>query len=196
MPVIKRYPNRKLYDTAAKRYISLDGVAALVRDGADVQVVDHATGEDVTALVLVQVIVEQERRQADFLPQPVLAGLIKAGGETVAGLRRGLAAPLGLLRQVDEIIEQRIHGLIELGELAEADGLHLLDQLTNPRRWAQGPWEHTDELVRRALGKHTLPSRADLQALSDQLDALMRDVDGLSQHIPPDQGPPKGQTME
>jgi polyhydroxyalkanoate synthesis repressor PhaR len=79
MPVIKRYPNRKLYDTAARQYIALDGVAALIRAGAEVQVVDHATGEDLTALILMQIIVEQEKRQRGFLPQTLLAGLVQAG---------------------------------------------------------------------------------------------------------------------
>ena len=68
MPVIKRYPNRKLYDTTAKQYVSLEGIADLVRQGAEVQVVDHATGEDLTTLTLTQIIVEQERLQSGFLP--------------------------------------------------------------------------------------------------------------------------------
>jgi polyhydroxyalkanoate synthesis repressor PhaR len=77
MPVIKRYPNRKLYDTAARRYISLDGIADLIRDGAEVQVVEHDTGDDLTALILMQIIVEQEKRQSGFLPRPVFASLVQ-----------------------------------------------------------------------------------------------------------------------
>ena len=50
MLVIKRYPNRKLYDTTAKQYITLEGIAARIRDGEEVQIVDHATGEDLTTL--------------------------------------------------------------------------------------------------------------------------------------------------
>ncbi len=45
MPVIKRYPNRKLYDTAAKQYVSLDGVAEMIRRGEPVQVIDHAAAK-------------------------------------------------------------------------------------------------------------------------------------------------------
>ncbi|MBP7044934.1 MAG: pesticidal protein Cry15Aa, partial [Chloroflexi bacterium] len=45
MPVIKRYPNRKLYDTEAKKYITLDGIAELIRKGEDIRVVDHTTDE-------------------------------------------------------------------------------------------------------------------------------------------------------
>jgi polyhydroxyalkanoate synthesis repressor PhaR len=79
--VIKRYPNRKLYDTEAGRYITLEDVAALICRGHEVQVVDHVTGEDLTVLTLAQVILEQARRREGGLPLSVLAGLIRAGGD-------------------------------------------------------------------------------------------------------------------
>ncbi len=91
MPVIKRYPNRKLYNTDAKQYITLDGIAALIRQGQEVSVVDHTTGEDLTAVTLAQIIVEQEKRQGGILPHSLLASLIQAGGEAMHTLRRTLA---------------------------------------------------------------------------------------------------------
>ena len=102
MPVIKRYPNRKLYDTEAKRYVTLGGIAKLIRQGERVQVLDHASGEDLTTLTLTQIILEQEKRRSGFVPQVVLTGLIQSGGHTLGVLRRTLASSLGLLRQVDE----------------------------------------------------------------------------------------------
>ena len=68
MPVIKRYPNRKLYDTESKRYITLDGIARLIRKGEEVQVIDHTTDEDLTAVTLTQIIFEQEKKKGGFLP--------------------------------------------------------------------------------------------------------------------------------
>ncbi len=67
MVVIKRYPNRKLYDTIAKQYITLDGVAELVRQGSEIKVVDHASGEDLTAFTLTQIILEQEKKRMGYL---------------------------------------------------------------------------------------------------------------------------------
>jgi len=111
MAVIKRYPNRKLYHTEARQYITLEGIAGLIRHGQEVQVVDNATGEDLTAVVLTQIIAEQERKRSGFLPQAVLTGLIRSGGETLATLQRTLASSLELLHQADEEIEGRIHAL-------------------------------------------------------------------------------------
>ena len=111
MPLIKRYPNRKLYDTKARRYVTLEEVAALIRDGHDVAVVDHATDEDLTAVTLAQILLGEEKRRG-YLPQSLLAGLVRAGGQTLSTLRRALDAPLGLARQVDEEIERRLAAIL------------------------------------------------------------------------------------
>lgn len=172
MPLIKRYPNRKLYDTAARQYISLDGIAEQIRAGAEIEVADHATGEDVTALILMQIVVEQERRQSGFVPRSALAGLVQAGGDRLSALRRGLAAPLDLMRHVDEEIERRIQRLILAGELAEGEGLRLVDQLLSAGRLEEAT-------VARVLGQLGLPTRSALQALTAQLDALETELDAL-----------------
>lgn len=84
MLLIKRYLNRKLYDTQARRYITLDQIASLIRQGVDVQVIDHGSGEDLTAITLAQVIAEQEKKQSGSVPSSVLADLIasKIGSQT------------------------------------------------------------------------------------------------------------------
>ena len=61
--VIKRYPNRKLYDTDAKRYVRLNDIAKMIQAGHEIQVVDHTTQEDLTAVTLTQIIFEQEKKE-------------------------------------------------------------------------------------------------------------------------------------
>jgi polyhydroxyalkanoate synthesis repressor PhaR len=122
--VIKRYPNRKLYDTQTKQYITLEGVAALIREGREVQVMDHATGEDLTSVTLTQVILGSERKRSGFLPLSLLSGLIQAGGDTFNGLHRSLASSLEMAHHVDEEIERSLasYGIPtreELGRLGE-----------------------------------------------------------------------------
>jgi polyhydroxyalkanoate synthesis repressor PhaR len=77
--IIKRYQNRKLYDTSAKHYITLEGIAHLIRRGNNVQVIDNVTEEDLTNVTLMQVIMEQEKKKSGFLPLSILMGLIQAG---------------------------------------------------------------------------------------------------------------------
>jgi polyhydroxyalkanoate synthesis repressor PhaR len=76
--VIKKYANRRLYDTSGSRYINLEDIAALVRNGKDLQVVDAKTGEDITRVTLTQIIVEDAKEQPTGLPLELLRQLIVA----------------------------------------------------------------------------------------------------------------------
>ena len=76
--VIKKYANRRLYDTSNSRYINLEDIAALVRNGKDLQVVDASTGEDITRVTLTQIIVEDAKGGPTGLPLELLRQLIVA----------------------------------------------------------------------------------------------------------------------
>lgn len=175
MPVIKRYPNRKLYDTEAKKYVTLEGIADLIRQGKDVQVVDHTTGEDLTALTLSQIIFEQEKKGGGFLPKSVLTSLVQAGGDTMNTLRRSLTAPLDLLRQVDDEIERRLQTLINRGELAREEGLRLRAKLLSPDRKAPD----SEERIEQALAARGIPQQEEIQRLNQQIESLSAKLDAL-----------------
>jgi polyhydroxyalkanoate synthesis repressor PhaR len=176
MPIIKRYPNRKLYDTDAKKYITLDGIASLIRQGQEVQVVDHTSGEDLTALTLSQIIFEQEKKGGGFLPKSVLTSLVQAGGDTMNSLRRGLTAPLDLFRQVDDEIERRLQTLINRGELAKEEGIQLRTKLLNLGRRHSG----IDEAdLEQALEAQGVPKQEEIQHLSHQIESLSAKLDTL-----------------
>ena len=187
MPLVKRYPNRKLYDTEAKRYVSLEGIAALIRQGAEVQVVDHASGEDITNLILAQIIAEQERKQSGVVPQSVLAGLIQAGEQTLAAVRRGMSESLDFLRQVDEEIERRVQMLVERGLLEQEEGRRLAAELGVPdaASVSGAPERATDD----AHPIPGVPMRGDVKRLSDQLDLLSAQLDALAARDEPADGP-------
>lgn len=119
MPTIKRYPNRKLYDTEAKRYVTLEQITQLVHQGQEVQVIDYETGEDLTNLTLSQIIFEQEKRGEGFLPRALLTNLIRTGGDTLEQIRRSLlrgetaeaASESSPLQRVDELFQDVLQTL-------------------------------------------------------------------------------------
>jgi polyhydroxyalkanoate synthesis repressor PhaR len=80
--IIKKYENRRLYDTAASRYVNLEEVAQMLRDGADVQVVDAATGEDLTRLILTQIIMENAKDRDSAFPLDILRQMVMTSGAT------------------------------------------------------------------------------------------------------------------
>jgi polyhydroxyalkanoate synthesis repressor PhaR len=80
---IKRYDNRKLYDTESSEYVSLSDIAELVRRGETVEVVDNATGEDLTAQTLTQIILEEGKEGREVIPSDLLHQLLRRSGEMV-----------------------------------------------------------------------------------------------------------------
>jgi polyhydroxyalkanoate synthesis repressor PhaR len=99
--LIKKYANRKLYDTRTSRYITLEGIAQLVRDGHEIKVVDRDDGRDLTQVTLSQVVLEEEKRGP--------ARLVDAGGEMLHDrgqalldyVRKTLNVPADLRSQVE-----------------------------------------------------------------------------------------------
>lgn len=172
MPLIKRYPNRKLYDTEAKQYVTLEQIAELIRAGHDVQVTDHETGEDLTTLTLSQVILDQEKRQAGFLPRSLMTNLIRTGGETIDSLLRALQ---GSLPSGTSIFEERIAKLVAAGTLSSEQARTVLKVLQlgsdNPA---------VDEHVTKLLHRLNLPTSRDLEELRAKLAALNLQLDALT----------------
>jgi len=83
---IKKYANRRLYDTESSTYITLDRLAAMVREGREFEVVDAKTGEDLTRAVLTQIIVDEESRGTTMLPVNFLRQLIGLYGNSMQGM--------------------------------------------------------------------------------------------------------------
>jgi len=77
--IIKKYSNRRLYDTTHKKYVTLDEIANLIKDGSEIKVLDSQTDEDITKIVLMQVVLESEKNKEDILPTSFLHMLIKYG---------------------------------------------------------------------------------------------------------------------
>ncbi len=178
MPIIKRYSNRKLYDTEAKHYITLEGLGELIRQGADVRITDHETGEDITALILAQTIFDLEKKLKGNLPGAVLTGLIRAGSDTITQLREAFA-PDDVARINDEI-ERRIRLLIEQGQIGEPEGWRLLNLMLGAGQPEAEPQPASDQGLLRQLKKRGFASRGDLERLNRQVKSLSAELQTLS----------------
>ncbi len=134
--IVKRYANRKLYDTRDSRYVTLQQIATFVRDGEDVRIIDNTTKEDLTNVTLAQIIYEEEKKGAEsnraVASVTTLRTMIQQSGERfMTSLRAG---PVGKLiggREGEEA-----------GEVVEDEA--------GPRRLFMSPKEALDELSRLA----------------------------------------------
>jgi polyhydroxyalkanoate synthesis repressor PhaR len=169
MPLIKRYPNRKLYDTEAKRYVTLDDIASMIRAEREVRVIDNESGEDVTSLTLTQIILEQEKKSSGYLSSWVLTSLIRSGGATLESWRqsveRGVASLSSIGRTQRQSVEEQIAKLIDQGKLTveQAQGLLKLDGVLS-----------------ELLHSLNVPTHSDIRSLQDQIEILSERLSTLA----------------
>lgn len=179
--IVKRYANRKLYDTEAKRYITLADLAAAIRQGRQIEVRDHASGADLTSQVLTQIVFEQERGRSGGLPREVLTSLVRAGGEALESVRASLSRPIEFFQDIDMELERRVAALRGRGELAEDEARRLLERLLGGQ-WLPVRWEARElEALESAIEARGVPRRADLQALVQRIEALSAQLDEIGQ---------------
>jgi len=167
--LIKRYANRKLYNTQTSRYITLKGIAALIDAGEAVRVVDNETGEDITNVALSQILVDHERSNRTT-SRTMLSDLISRGGDALYNaLRRGVGDASegieGLQNNLRRIVKDREHDASRIGEwIAVAT--------PDFDRVVQGAMERVFKLL-------DLPRRADIEALNENLRRVAKAVESL-----------------
>ena len=130
--LIKRYPNRKLYDTSVKVYITLDDIATLIKAQVEVEIVDNESGKDITHQVLTQIIFEEGKKGFSPIPSEVLHDMIRWGDRV---LNQGVDQ---VVQGVDKLVQESINKWLpvsnkqEIEELENKVGLleQLIEQLT------------------------------------------------------------------
>ena len=100
---IKRYSNRKLYDTKESQYITLDEIANLVKAGEEIQILDNRNGNDLTEVTLAQILFEEQKKQTMRMSLQALKEIIRSGGSTISDfIQKRLAQPVQTLKEEAE----------------------------------------------------------------------------------------------
>lgn len=182
--LIKRYANRKLYDTEEKRYVTLDQVANLVRDGEEIKVVDNESGEDLTSVTLSQILVEQEKKGGGALPKGFLAELVKSSTSLFDYLRKVLASWLQAAHVSEELIEKNVDDLVKMGQLSIEEGIKLKrDFAERTREYVEKLDLKIEERLRDVLGRLNIPTKKDLELLRERLDSLTRRYETIFEEL-------------
>lgn len=117
--IIKRYGNRRLYNTETRSYINYQELAKIVRDGSDVQVIDSTSKEDVTKAVLIQVILEEEKNKKTILPTEFLFQLLRTREDSVQDFfKNHLSASFNAYLKTKEEFDNRFRTMLEMASAA------------------------------------------------------------------------------
>jgi len=177
--VIKRYTNRKLYDTVESRYVTLDEIAEMIKAGAEVKVVDNRTKDDLTAVTLAQIIFEEEKKTSKMSLKTLL-GLIRHGSEVAQQLVDGAGGDLrGRVDAVRQAAESRVQSILARGQQT---GEKARELVSASQEALVGLQRRIDERVRAAAeGVQHLPEvKRQLDDISQRIAALESKLDELS----------------
>jgi len=178
--IIKRYQNRKLYNTQAKRYITLEGIADLIKNDQEIKVIENHTGKDITAVTLSQIIFEIEKNRSGFLPIKILLSLVQSGGNKLEDFRHIIFNSLSLYHHYDVEIERRINLLVDQGELSQEEGTQLFSKLLNASHQLHRPKGEFEGDIYDYLSRRQIPTTHEIQTLIHRIDNLSQNVDKLS----------------
>lgn len=113
--VIKRYANRRLYNNETKSYVSYSELAKIVRSGVDIKVIDSKTKEDVTKAVLIQVILEEEKRDKTVLPTEFLFQVLRVRDDSLQDFfKNHLSASFAAYLKTKEEFDNRFRSVMEM----------------------------------------------------------------------------------
>jgi len=190
--VIKRYTNRKLYDTVESRYVTLDEIAEMIKGGTEVKIIDNRSKEDLTSVTLAQIIFEEEKKQSQ-MPLALLREIIRHPGESIQGFFQKEVQPR--VASIREEAESRLDKLLGREGAPGQPGAAAPEGGGPPGGGATGSdllkasqraWEdfqrRVDERVRAVVEGvvGTLPAVGrDLQQLTTRLEALEKKLDEL-----------------
>ena len=127
--IIKRYQNRKLYDTDRSVYVTLDDISEMVRRGDDVKVLDNVSGEDLTSMTMTQILLEKEKKRNKILPIETLKGIIQHGGESIHDIYDKIyKSTSGPIKQVKHEANTQISKILNRHDL-QADLKNILGEV-------------------------------------------------------------------
>jgi polyhydroxyalkanoate synthesis repressor PhaR len=177
--IIKRYANRKLYDTEHSRYVTLDQISEMIRNGDDVKIVDNKTKEDLTTVTLAQIIFEEEKKQRSFLPLGAMRNIIQSGGEWFAEAQRRVQSILPGKRGKDG---EEVADPPPVEEDPTDEAAQKKKSLAALREWVDHSKHRLDEWQKQVDAKvrGTIES---VQHTINPLSAVHKDVKALTERI-------------
>jgi polyhydroxyalkanoate synthesis repressor PhaR len=178
--IIKRYRNRKLYNTQSKRYITLEEIEQIIKEQEEIKVIDNDSGNDITATTLTQIIFDLEKNKTGVLPVDLLFSLIQSGGKRINEIRRNIFTSVNFAHHFDIELERRVTLLIENDELSKTDGNRLLGKLLSIGFKQGSLIENVEGKVVEFLKDREIPTRDDYRTLMNRIDTLSKKLEELS----------------
>jgi polyhydroxyalkanoate synthesis repressor PhaR len=170
MRLIKKYANRKLYDTTDKGYITMEKLSDLIKNGEEVKIIDNKSKDDITASVVSQLLARENNEDKKEVPSGILVQLLRRGGDYAKKT----------MNMAEDEIDKIVNILVKDRQLSESDEntvkKHMVSFSENAKNWIK---ESVDKRVNEALDKMNLATKKQMNQLIDKMDQLSRKIEWL-----------------
>ena len=178
MRIIKKYANRKLYDTHAKKHISREQLADLIKKGEEVTIIDNPTGEDITASIISQLIGMDDQDTDSAISPRLLMQLLRKGSGTLTDYaKKYVSLWQGAFNMAEDEIDKLVGRLVKNKELSNDEGSRLKKEIIGYtdgiKKWVG---ESVDKRVGEVFDAMNLATSEHIEELSDRIDALANKV--------------------
>ncbi len=175
--IIKRYTNRKLYDTEESRYVTLEEIAGMVKAGEDVQILDNRSGKDLTEVTLAQILFEEQKKQTTRMPLSMLTEIIRTSGSSITDfIQRRVTQPV---QSIKEEAERQVDKIVRRSEsTVEEKAGKMRDFFTTTQKML-------DDIQKKMDGRihHIVESVGSRAIIRDQLSSLRKRIEELEARL-------------
>ena len=181
MHKIKKYTNRKMYDTHDKRYVTMVQLSELIKQGEEVMVIDNRTGEDITTVIISQLIGRDNKEKDKTVSSQLLMQLLRKGGGTLTDYaKKYMSLWQGAFNMAEDEVTQLVNRLVKNKELSISEASkfkkEIMGYTSSLKSWIS---DSIDKQVGEVLQSMNLATNDHLKVLSVKVDALSKKVKQL-----------------
>ncbi len=171
---IKKYANRKLYDTTDKKYVSMDSLSKLIRSGKEIFITDNETGEDLTASVVSRLIARNKGEDKKAVSSGLLIQLFRKGGGALTDYaKKYMSIWQSAFTMAEDEVDRFVNMLVKNKEISKSEGSRLKNEISgytdSVKRWIA---DNVDRRINEVLGVMNLPTKDQISALTKRIDSL------------------------
>lgn len=175
---IKKYANRKLYDTTDKKYVSMDTLSKLIRSGKEVSIIDNETGEDLTASIVSRLISRNKGEDNKSVSSGLLIQLFRKGGGALTDYaKKYVSIWQSAFTMAEDEVDRLVNMLVKNKEISKSEAKRLKNEIVgytdSVKDWIA---DSVDKRISEALGMMNLATKDELSSLSKRIGALEKKI--------------------
>jgi polyhydroxyalkanoate synthesis repressor PhaR len=174
-----------MYDSSTSKYVTLEDIAHLIRENEEVQVIDNENGDDISTIILSQIILEQERGKKELLPVPVLLKELirRSEGNVMEFVKRSVLVGVGAIAITKEKAEEIANELVKNAKISKKQGKELVkDLMEKAEKEKESLNNKIEGTIQKVMKRMNTPTKEEFRKLNQKIENITKQIDKLLVH--------------